>query len=191
LAAFSIYALVLVAGRYVGVFIVLFWADLLANVRLPNSESYHKIVKYLSILMILFLLVNVVLFNLEGYLSLNTGTTSSQSVKQYSNPPSWPGEVAEELIQSGVESGDQVAVIGYAFDSFWARLARVKIVAELISSEADLFYYGDPAFQSEVVEAFASTGARAVVAEHVPSYVSLDDWHQVGNSNYYIYLFEK
>lgn len=65
LAAFCMYALVLVAGRYIGVFIVLFWADLLANVRLPNSESYHKIVKYLSILMILFLMVNVVLFNLD------------------------------------------------------------------------------------------------------------------------------
>ena len=29
-----------------------------------------------------------------------------------------------------LEFGDEVAVIGYGFDSFWARLAKVKIVAE-------------------------------------------------------------
>jgi hypothetical protein len=40
-----------------------------------------------------------------------------------------------------------------------------------------------------VLQAFAGTGARAVVAENVPEYARLNGWYQVGNSNYYIYVF--
>jgi hypothetical protein len=72
-----------------------------------------------------------------------------------------------------VEQGDKVAVIGYGFGSFWARLARVQIVAEMLGWQADDFWLGDPALQSEVVQAFAGTGARAIVAEKVPSYATL------------------
>jgi hypothetical protein len=79
-------------------------------------------------------------------------------------------------------------VIGYAFDSFWARLARVKIVAEMLSVDATPFWLGEPALQREVIEVFADTGAKAIVAEHVPAYATLEGWYQVGHSNFYIYL---
>jgi hypothetical protein len=130
--------------------------------------------------------VSLVAFNLEGFraLSRNTG----QSASPVAGPPGWPGEVAEELQHLGVQPGDKVAVIGYAFDSFWARLARVKIVAEMLDSGADAFWVGKPALQDEVIRAFAGTGAKAIVAENVPSYASLVGWRQIGNSNYYIYL---
>jgi hypothetical protein len=87
-----------------------------------------------------------------------------------------------------VEPGDRVAVIGYAFDSFWARLARVRIVAELLEWEATPFWLGSSTFQSQVIEIFAETGAKAIVAEHVPPYASLVGWHRVGKSNYYIHV---
>jgi hypothetical protein len=53
-------------------------------------------------------------------------------------------------------------------------------------NEAESFWTADPEFQSEVIEAFAASGAKAIVAETVPSYVSLPGWEQVGDSNYYI-----
>jgi hypothetical protein len=81
-----------------------------------------------------------------------------------------------------------VAIIGYGFDAYWARLARVKIVAEMLDWQADDFWLGDPMFQSRVLHVFASTGAKAVVAENVPSYASLIGWHRVGESNYFIYI---
>jgi hypothetical protein len=82
-----------------------------------------------------------------------------------------------------------VAIIGYGFDSFWARLARVRIVAEMLGHQAGDFWLGSEALQQEVLRAFASTGASAIVAEYVPDYARLNGWHQVGNSNYYIYVF--
>jgi len=189
LAAFGTYALINVLGRYVAVFVVLFWAGLLINVRLHDSQTSRRLAFLLSIVMILFMLVNIATFNLEGFRDLVGWGNPHQAVVSQAKPPSWPGEVAEELHRLGVQPGDKVAIIGYGFNSFWARLARVKIVAEMLWVEADGFWLGDAALQSEVLQAFASTGAEAIVAENVPSYASLPGWHRVGDSDYYIYIF--
>jgi hypothetical protein len=55
--------------------------------------------------------------------------------------------------------------------------------------DADDFYLGDSAKKTSVYNAFAGTGAKAIIAERVPLYVSLEEWHQVGNTSYYIYIF--
>ena len=185
--ALLLYALVFVEGRYIGVFVVLLFADLLANLSLPEMRPYPRLASATSTLMIVFLLGNLVAYNLEGFSALVSKPNRQQEPTQAAAPPGWPGEVAEELFNLGVAPGDGVGVIGYAFDSFWARLARVKIVAEMFEWEAGPFYLGSPAFQSEVIQAFAGTGARAIVAEHVPEYARMEGWHQVGNSNYYVY----
>jgi hypothetical protein len=89
----------------------------------------------------------------------------------------------------GVRPGDRVAVIGYAYDSFWARLARVKIVAEMPEQQAVKFWMGDDRLQEDVLNAFASSGVKAVVAEYAPVYARLPGWHQVDSSSYYVYIF--
>jgi hypothetical protein len=188
LAAFGMYALVYVESRYIGAFVVLLWADLLANLRLPESRASKKLATGLGAIMVLFMLVNIVAFNLEGLGNLSSSGNRNQRISQQAGPPSWPGEVAEDLHRLGVEPGDKVAVIGYALESFWARLARVQVVAEMLGWQASDFWLGDSTLQSQALQAFASAGARAVVAETVPSYASLNGWHRVGNSNYYIYL---
>lgn len=188
LAAFGSYGLVNVLGRYVGVFVVLFWADLFANVRLLDSPTSRRLTFFLSIIMILFVLMNIGASNLEGVRALVGWGNPHQAVVSHSEPLSWPGEVAEVLHRLGVEPGAKVAIIGYGFDSFWARLARVRIVAEMPGHEADAFWEGDPSFQAEVLQAFARTGAKAIVAERVPSYATLSGWYRVGYSNYYVYM---
>jgi hypothetical protein len=54
--------------------------------------------------------------------------------------------------------------------------------------ESDPFWLGTPTFQSQVIDVFRNTGAKAIVAEDVPGYAKLKDWHQVNDTNYYIYL---
>jgi hypothetical protein len=184
LAVFGFYGIVLVSGRYIGVFVIIFWADLLANIRIPNTSFTRKLMSILASLTIVFLLANLAAFSLSGYRDLGAAANASSSAG--GTLPEWPGEVAQTLLNIGLESGDPVAIIGYGFDSFWARLARVKIVAEMPINEAESFWTADPEFQSEVIEAFAASGAKAIVAETVPSYVSLPGWEQVGDSNYYI-----
>jgi hypothetical protein len=194
LAAFGMYALVYVENRYIAVFVVIFWADLLTKVRLVESRITKKLASVTSIVMFIFLIVQIGAFNLEGFnaLAFNVnafkGKQAAKPTTSQARSPSWPGEVAKELHRLNIKSGDAVAVIGYAFDSYWARLARLKIVAEMFNWEADEFWRGMPLFQSQVIDVFKRTGAKAIVAEEVPSYAKLKDWHQVNDTNYYIYL---
>ena len=55
--------------------------------------------------------------------------------------------------------------------------------------EATDLWRGDNTLRHSVLQAFADAGIDAVVAEYVPANVRLDDWHQVGNSSYYIFVF--
>jgi len=183
LAAFAVYALVYVEGRYVGVFVLLFWSDLLANARLPDSPLSPQIMRAAGMLMVAFLLANIVAFNLEGYGRLEAAGSAALQA-----PPARPLEVAGALHELGVGPGSAVGVIGYGFDSYWARLARVRIVAEMLDWQADPFWLGNAALQEHALAAFAGSGACAVVAEYAPAYARLSGWHQVGASNYYITL---
>jgi hypothetical protein len=187
LIAFGLYGTVLVEGRYVGAFILLFWADILGNVRLPNAPVNRLWLGTLSSIAAFGLLANIILFNLDGFIRLNPPLQSGLSVA--AAPAAKPIAVAQTLRELGVSQDDKVGVIGYAYDSFWARLARVRIVAEML--EAEEFWRADQALRQSVLQAFANTGVDAVVAEYVPDYAGLRDWHQVDNSNYYIYVFRE
>jgi 4-amino-4-deoxy-L-arabinose transferase-like glycosyltransferase len=188
LAAFVLYALVYAEGRYVGVFVLLLWAGLLANVRLPESPSSPKIIRAAGLLMVGFILANVAAFNLEGYGRL---TAAGGAALPAEAPRARPVEVAEALGQLGVGPGSTVGVIGYAFDSFWARLARVRIVSEMVDWPANPFWWGEAALQESVLEAFAASGACAVVAEYAPAGAQLRGWRQIGASSYYVYLLDE
>jgi hypothetical protein len=186
-----LYSLIYVEGRYIGVFLLLLAADLLANLSLPDFKGYKQLITATSFVIIVSLLGSLVLFNLEGLSRLVAHPTRQVVSDPGFSRPSWPGEVAETLLGIGIEPGDRVGVIGYAFDSYWARLARFKIVAETFGWEADSFYLGSPEFQERVIQAFSHAGARAIVAEYVPAYAQLMDWQQVGRSNYYVYLIDR
>jgi hypothetical protein len=187
--SFGLYALVLVSGRYIGVFVLLFWADILANIRLPEMPNNRSWLKLLSGIAALGLLGNIILFNLDGFNRLNPSLEAG--LIEPTTPPARPLAVAYTLQELGVRPGDKVGVIGYAYDSFWARLSRVKIVAEMLETDAGDLWRGDESLQQDVLEAFASTDVRAVVAEYVPAYAQLNDWYRVENSNYFIYFFEE
>ena len=196
LAAFAMYAMVHVQSRYIGAFVVLFWSDILAAIHLPRFQYASKLILTASVIMLLTLIINIGMFHLEGLKAILfkvnafQGKANISLVNDRGRAPGWPGEVAEELYRLGIKPKDHVAVIGYAFESYWARLAGVKIVAEMFGWEADPFWLGSPSFQTKVIGTFRSTQANAIVAENVPAYAKLDDWQQVNDTNYFVYLLK-
>jgi len=187
--AFGLYALVLVEDRYIGVFVTLFWVDILANIRLPKVPDNHIWLSVLSSVAAVGLFVNIILFNLDGFTRLNPSLESS--LAEPSAPAASPLAVAQALQELGIQPGDKVGVIGYAYDSFWARLAKVQIAAELVDDDSETLWRGDEALMYSVLKAFEHTGVSAVVAEDVPSHAQLSNWHQIGGSNYHIYVFRE
>jgi hypothetical protein len=189
--ALALYGLVYVEGRYVAVFITLLWADMLGNLRWPVQPLGQRAATWLSLGAAGLLVINILAFNLEGLGALNYPSRVGVASETAARAPSWPGEVAEELQALGVNPGDRVGIIGYAFDSFWARLARLRIVAEMPGTDAASFWAGDAKVQQQVIAAFAESGVHAIVAEDVPSDAILPGWQPLGETNYWVYLLPR
>jgi hypothetical protein len=103
-------------------------------------------------------------------------------------------QVAEELKRMGVHPGVKVASLSYSNNAnvYWARLARVQIVAELFSgafrTDEDDFWMADEAVKSRIIEAFAKAGADIIVASAVPTGASTEGWRRIGNTDFYVYF---
>ncbi len=167
-AALAMYSLVHVEWRYVGAFVVLLWLGLFSAVRLPESEETRRTAGRLAVAMVVLLGVEVLGLGVYGMAS------TSRSLAHH---PHW--QVAAALGRLGVRPGDTVAIIGSGGDAYWARLARVRIVASIPPAGADYFWASGEAVRRQSLDHFARAGARAVVAEHVPAWAPTTDWRRL------------
>jgi hypothetical protein len=96
--------------------------------------------------------------------------------------------IADELLQMGLRDGDRIAFIGYSFTEYWARLARLRIVAEIHWHDVDRFWNAPEDRQADAIAAFAGTGAVAVIAAPVEMGESPPGWQVVGDTGYLLYM---
>ncbi len=174
--ALGMYSIIYVLPRYVAPFIVLLWLGILSAIRLHDSEESKRLLNHVSIIIVLVLMMI---------------TPKHLIVERSSPPPLMQPQVAAALNKMGVLPGDKVASIGYSFPHFWARLARVQIVAEIPSDDAKFFWEADSKVQSEVIRAFKSTGAKAVVTGLMKHNIPPSGWQRIENSDYFIYMLSK
>jgi len=94
------------------------------------------------------------------------------------------------LNEEGLHPGENTAVIGSGAEGMiWARLARVRIVAQIPPEDANDFWRASaPRTKAEVYDAFVRAGARAVVTEETPPDVGFADWQRVGNTRYFVHF---
>ena len=90
--------------------------------------------------------------------------------------------VARNLGAMGIRSGDQIATVGAPFVDFYARIARLRVIAQ-VSDEAA--FWKLPQERAELVEnAIAKTGAKALVARDRPAGFQEDRWRQVPGTRF-------
>jgi len=180
-AAFVLYLPVHVEPRYVAPFIPSMWLALFAALRLPASESSNKLIKYVVLITATLIILAQTTRSLSSFRSGVAARHQAEFLQL---------QVADGLRRAGIEPGNSVGAIN--FDPFWlavvhwARLAHVHIIAEIPNTDAKTFATADESRRREVIEAFARTGATALVAERVPSNVALPGWEQIGDTNYYV-----
>ena len=97
--------------------------------------------------------------------------------------------VAEGVLAQGLEGGDEVGFIGYSFSAYWARLARLRIVAEIHPQDLAEFWDASSKQKSEIMRAFAAAGVTAVVAEPQTSRPIPPGWETIGQTEYLLYKF--
>lgn len=192
-AAFGLYSLVYVIPRYVAPFVMLFWCGLLASIQFPQGAAYRRVTVLGSLLLVLFVWTNIAAFNLQGLSALVGFSPAAEAARASFEGGAGDDHVAlaENLRSLGIARGDKVGFIGYSFTAFWARLARVRIVAEITPEDADSFWTADANRQAEILQRFAEAGAVAVVAapadpRHIP-----EGWAEIGQTGYLVHLLRR
>ena len=177
LAAFLMYLLIHVEGRYVAAFVVLLFMSLLASVPLDASERTQAALP----------------------LALSTGASSFHSLSNtLRRTPNEHVRVAEGLRALGIVEGERVASSGDAIYSAWPRLARVRVVAEIPyvvrgaqsapTGEVEKFWSADDSTKARGIEIFRETGAKAIVAHRIPRGASTAGWTRIGETKHYVYF---
>lgn len=195
-SAFALYSLVYVSPRYIAPFIVLFWAGLLASARWPALPSHRRLATAGSWILVASVWMNIGSANLEDvgkFLRFTPGPPSDPgpavAIQEPSGGPSDPHPaIAEGLRQVGLRPGDPVGFIGYSFSAFWARLARVRIVAEMEPHHAPPFWSSGEEGQADVLAAFAAAGVVAVISEPTDVASIPAGWSRVPGTEHLVYL---
>lgn len=164
--------------RYIAPFVVLVFAGVFSSVHLLNSRASKRL---------LIGLMTIALIAMGGQLLSHTVVTVKKGVVV--KPIDW--QVAEDLKQLGVKSGDAIAAIGDADrNAYWARLARVKIVAQVPRIKD--FWRSDTMTRKQVLKAIAKTGAKVVVQQiGTPIPTQEIGWQKLKNSDCYTYFLNK
>ncbi|MBA4072709.1 MAG: hypothetical protein C0497_12865 [Gemmatimonas sp.] len=105
-----------------------------------------------------------------------------------SGSPHSQNELAMALSDSGVPAGARVAtigVIGPSTDLFWARRARLRIVAEVPRYFEDSFWMAPPAQEARAMSAMSAAGAAYLVARRPPHDEGMDlAWRRLGETGF-------
>lgn len=157
LAACSGYALIHIEFRFIGPFLVLFWLGVY-RLLLPRIEAGARAAIVAAILLTLFVPSSLVL----------------RSEWSPTNPPDQT-LMARALHEAGVEAGDRLALVGPGFTAYYAHCAGVRIVAEV--SDPAAFWRLDAEHRAAVIDALASTGAKALAAVDRPDQALAAGWH--------------
>lgn len=185
IAGLGLYSLVNVQGRYVASFVVLLWLALFSAVRLKHEPYSEKLIRAITIVLVVCIIVSTVASS-----SREVSLTVRQLVTGESPGAHEQWQVAEGLQAMGLGPGDKVVFIGDSFRAFWAHLLGTQIVAEVRKDRTNSFWEADATSKAGVINAFARTGAKAIVAERPPYGTDLNGWQRIGDTSYYVYALQ-
>ena len=154
LAVCSMLALVRVENRYLAPFLVLFWLAVYRTLMLRvNVRTRATILA--GVLSMLLVPQAVVLASAAAIAARNR-----RQEPEYRT-------IARGLTELGIHGGDRLAVVGYAFDSYYARFARVQVTADV--EDADEFWRLSEADLKRLEDRLAASGVKALVARNRPA----------------------
>jgi len=160
-AAVVMYALVLLDTRYVAPFVVMVWVGVLLILEPFTPVNWRR---GLWVGASVVLTASTLSSLIPGFRALVPGRRDSHA------------DAASFVLQSGLRPGDDLAIIGDGLFAYWARLARVRLVAELPSSSAESHWRSGRERQDALLQKFRQAGAMAVVAAGPPPGLESRGW---------------
>jgi len=179
--AIGMFAVVQCEPRYVAGFILVIVMTSFALVNLPSSQESARLAACVTTSMVI--LAALVILPCSGALRFLGEATHIIEIQPFME---W--KVACALKEMGLRDGDCVAFIGEPIEHCWARLARLRIIAEIDKEDTKQFLAASNEEKERVMEIFRRTGARVVVgrAADAPVNWRSEDWRFLGGG-YYAY----
>jgi hypothetical protein len=186
LAALGLYSLIVVLPRFVGVFIVLLCVATMAGIRLPKSREFDFVSRCVALAMAVTMGLAVVQPLLKEIYHQRLAVARPQSSQEQIR-------AALGLQEMGLRRGDHVAIIGDGTAEFWARLARLKIVSQIVPQDGggDEFWNSSAKRKNVVYGVLASTGARALITWNSSNENLGPGWLQVPGTFYRVYFLQR
>ncbi len=178
--ALALYSLIIIEKRYIGAFLLLSWVALFSGLSFAQFSKGRKEIVYASLLWMILLLGIKISFTMVR------DSLYAQKLFQSSAYP----RIASYLKQMGIWPGDRVACIGYAHwenHVFWARLARVRIIAEAPAPNMNSFWTLYRRKGEKILKTFRRTGAKILVVQYAPEWALSEGWQRIPETNYYFY----
>jgi hypothetical protein len=190
LVASSFYMLVHFEQRYFAPFVVVIGLSLFASLRLPRTPEASRLLAALVFTTLAMFALSIGYYSARELYSTVRDLAPTRAARA---DVQW--QVADELKKMGVARGDGVASIGNTMFNAWPRLARVRVVAEISTrpgGDVEKFWAADAALKRRVIDTFARTGAKLIVAEGIPPWANATDgWQRIGTTNYYVYFLPR
>ncbi|CAN5766072.1 hypothetical protein BH24ACI5_BH24ACI5_20520 [soil metagenome] len=179
-AIMLMYALVRVAPRYVGAAVLLSWVTALGAVRFAPGLEERRLLRGVSAAGVAVLALAIA--------TVTVGEVSEgwrRTLRGEADHPNIPWHNATTMREAGVSPGTPAGVIGNAqVASRWARLARVRIVAEVPVADLAAFAEAPEETMAAVIAAFRRTRARVLIAENLPTDAKWREWTPVPGTPY-------
>ena len=183
-AGFATFAWVHFEPRHLATPIVLFWMGVLALVRVPHTAAHLRAV---AAILTASLIVTLIPLGGQAAGEARAIIRGRSLGMDATGHVQW--EVAEGLGHLGVRPGDRVAVIGNGFYAYWARLARVRIVAQLPDEHG--FWDADAQGKADVMNTLSKSGAKLAVVKGIPSGDGVSGWERLGRTEYYAHPLQQ
>lgn len=178
-------ALTILPRRFLGGFLIVLWLGTVASVswRASRLEDARRATRIIAGVVVYHLLLSTVVV---GARAVNSLVAPAPHVQ-------W--QVAQGLHASGVPQGSKVAIIGGTVYSYWARLARVRIVAEIQEKFAPEFWGASDERKREVAAKLQTIGVKAVVvhpkarpASSIPDDGGPWRWSELDDTRYLVLI---
>jgi len=176
------YSIVLVEGRYVAPFILVLSIAALAGVSSSGVSLDRRVIRAVALAMCCLISVRIAKSAVSEVIALRSSPMARENVD-------W--EVAQGLQALGFSPGDAVAGVSIMGKAHWARLAGVRVIAEIPLGEELTFWSADTTLRREIMDTFAGTGARAIITEAPPLCADKTEWKQLPHTDYYVYLLKQ
>jgi hypothetical protein len=164
--------------RYLGGFVLVLFLSLLAAVRL--RPDVQKSAAYVTVAVFFTMMLATADYTVRvatHHLAI-PGSGPNSSAQDIT--------AAEQLWRMGLQPGDKVAVIMNGTSAYWAHLAKLRIVAEIMESGhgAAEFWNAPENVQQQVYDSFARTHARLVVTSCPSAPATPAGWEQIAGTPY-------